>query len=98
MENQGLARYNAFNDLFLEIISLKNRAAGGPLDLVKNHLFQRALYDLDAFRDQVLRQGRAEYRMLGAAEWERIKTDDEALLQVAHAYVEKALFSDGTHK
>ena len=98
IESQGLARYNEFNDLFLEVISLKNRSVDGPLNLAASHLFHRALYDIDTFRDQVFRQGVLENRMLEATEREEIKTDDEALLRLAHTYVKMALFSDATQR
>ena len=57
IESQDLALYNEFNDLFLELISLKNRLISGPLDLVASHLFHRALYDLDACRYHIFRLG-----------------------------------------
>jgi Fe-S-cluster containining protein len=96
--NQDLAPYNEFNDLFLGLISLKNRRLSGPLDLVAGHLFHRALYDLDAFRDQILRLSLPEGMNIDAAERERVKTDDIALLRLAHTYVVEALFSDGAQR
>jgi hypothetical protein len=94
IENQDLRLYNEFNDLFLELISLKNRLIPGPLDLVARHLFHRALYDLDAFREQIFRQGLPNDLTISAAEQEAIQTDDVALLRLAHIYVKKALFTD----
>ena len=94
IEDQDLILYNEFNDLFLELISLKNKMFPGPLDLVARHLFHRALYDLDAFREQISRQGLPDDFTLSAAEQEAIQTDDVALLRLAHTYVKKALFTD----
>jgi len=93
IQSQDLDLYNEFNDLFLELISLKNRLIAGPLDLVARQLFHRALYDLDAFRDQIFRLGLPEEGTIDAAERETLKTDDVALLRLAHTYVRKALFS-----
>jgi Fe-S-cluster containining protein len=56
IENQGLAPYNAANDLFMELIALKNQAASGPLSLADAGLFEMACYDLDRFRAK-LREG-----------------------------------------
>jgi hypothetical protein len=89
-----LKLYNEFNDLFLELISLKNRLMPGPLDLVARHLFHRALYDIDAFREQIVHQGLPEDLKVSAAEREAIQSDDVALLRLAHTYVKKALFTD----
>lgn len=47
---QQLAPYFDINDLFLELIELKNRHRPGPLDAESRGLFQTALYDLDGFR------------------------------------------------
>ena len=98
MESQDLRLYNEFNDLFLELISLKNRQFSGPLNLVDSHLFHRALYDLDAFRDQISRQGLPEGLTIDEAEREAIHTDDVALLRVAHITVKQALFSNDTQR
>jgi Fe-S-cluster containining protein len=96
--NQELGFYNEFNDLFLELISLKNRLAPGPLDLVARHLFHRALYDLDAFREQIFHRGLPEGRAIDEAEREKLMRDDAALLRLAHTYVKKALFPDDAQR
>lgn len=98
IRNQELDRYNEFNDLFLELISLKNRRMAGPLDLVARHLFHRALYDLDAFRDQIFRRGLPEGLTIDTAEREKLINDDVALLRWAHTYVKKALFPDDAQR
>ena len=98
IESQDLELYNEFNDLFLELISLKNRLIAGPLDLVARHLFHRALNDLDAFREQIFRLGFPEGWTIDATEQETLKSDDVALLRLAHTYVRKALFSNDAQR
>ena len=66
----------------------------GPLELVARHLFHRALYDIDAFREQIARKGLPEDLTMSEAEREAIQLDDVALLRMAHTYVKKALFTD----
>ena len=53
LDTQEVETYNHFNDMFLEIISLKNRLKPGPLDLRETRMFILALYDLDKFRAQI---------------------------------------------
>ena len=96
--SQELDCYNEFNDLFLELISLKNRLVPGPLDLVARHLFHRALYDLDAFREQIFHRSFPEDWAIDEAEREKLMHDDEALLRWAHTYVKKALFPDDAQR
>jgi len=98
IKSQELDRYNEFNDLFLELISLKNRLIPGLLNLVARHLFHRALYDLDAFREQIFHRGFPEGWRIDVAEREKLINDDEALLRWAHTYVKKALFPDDAQR
>ncbi|MGD9209882.1 MAG: YkgJ family cysteine cluster protein, partial [Desulfobacteraceae bacterium] len=49
LSDQILEDYNIMNDLFLEIITLKNRFKPGPLDLVSRQVFHMAMYDSDGF-------------------------------------------------
>ncbi len=89
--DQGLADYHKINDLFLSIISLKNRSGHGPLDLKSKHLFYLALYDLDAFRAQIKTQGILDGDPPDRDTRRRIESDDVALLEFAHAWIAKVL-------
>jgi len=54
IRDQGLEDYLEFNDLLLEIISLRNKSGGRPLAGDRRRSFVTAAYDLDRFRAQVL--------------------------------------------
>lgn len=92
-ESQGLAPYNAMNDLMLDIISLKNQRMPGPMPLSAVRLFEMACYDLDAFRKKILIPG--SVRGIGgeADERDRALCEDEALLRLALGWLRRTLFS-----
>jgi hypothetical protein len=86
IDAQELAVYNEMNDLLMELISLKNRMAPGPMDERSVRLLHMALYDLDRFRsfalnDEVLREN---------ADIETI--NDTALLRIGIEWVKQELF------
>lgn len=93
--DQGFDAYSRYNDLLMEIISLKNRLIPGPLDLRRQRLFQLALYDIDAFREHLFIKGLATGANLDHQTVERLKKDDEALLTFGHDWVKKELFGKG---
>ena len=90
--DQGVDRYCAFNDMLMEIISLKNRSHPEPLNLSEQRLFHLALYDLDGFREHLFDKGLAADLDLGDKRVEALKSDDEALLAFGHAWVKENLF------
>ena len=94
VEVQGLAPYNAENDRFMELISLKNQHRPGPLDLAAQHLFSTAMYDLDRFRRQISEKDLLSSDPPDEDTLARIGTDDVALLHLAIGWVKKALFQD----
>ncbi len=51
MENQGLLPYNRYNDLMMDVISLKNQYMPGPLAFAEQRLFYTLFYDIDALRE-----------------------------------------------
>ena len=87
LHDQQLRVYLEQNDRFLEIIGLKNQRLPGPLDLRCQHLFQLALYDIDAFRDHILHKGLLADWRLPAETMERLATDEMALLAFGHQFV-----------
>lgn len=92
LEAQSLDAYNQLNDLFLEIISLKNRCRPGPLDLRSKLIFHIALYDIDAFREQIFRKGRVDDLSLVPELLEVIQSDAVELLKFGHRYVKEQIF------
>lgn len=94
IEDQGIAVYNAFNDLLMEIISLKNRLIPGPLDIKLRHLFSLALYDLDNFRTQIFDKDLLNNFEIDPTNLEAIKTEDVALLEFGLKWVKRELFNE----
>jgi hypothetical protein len=50
MTGQGLGPYNEYNDLMMDIISLKNQYMPGPLTGSARKLFYTLFYDIDALK------------------------------------------------
>ena len=92
LASQEVVVYNEVNDLFLELIALKNRFQDGPLGLREAFLFSLALYDLDRFREQLYRQGLLDRRDFSADELAAAERDDLALLKLGHRWVRQTLF------
>ena len=92
IQSQEITAYNELNDMFLEIISLKNRLIPGPLTLRAKHLFHTALYDLDAFRAQIFQNGLVEDMNLADDDLETLGKNDVELLKFGHRYVKENLF------
>jgi hypothetical protein len=92
MRDQGLEPYNQFNDLFLEMISLKNRLIPGPLDPEPESLLYTALYDIDSFRDLISQKNYAERWGIDPAVLSTLEADDSQLLRFAQACVNKSVF------
>ncbi|MGB5421534.1 MAG: hypothetical protein WBN03_05205, partial [Desulfobacterales bacterium] len=89
---QGLEPYNRFNDLFLEMISLKNRLIAGPLTPEPESLFYTAMYDIDSFRNLISQKSFAERWGIDSADLSMLEADDSQLLRFAHACVKKFVF------
>jgi len=92
IQAQQLEAYTAFNDLFLELIRLKNQTKPGPLPLREQHLFRTALYDLDRFRRQFDEGGIPADYGLSADAAEHLMNDPEDLLRFAHRFVKREIF------
>jgi hypothetical protein len=93
LDNQEVEIYNQFNDMFLEIISLKNRLKPGPLDLRETHIFILALYDLDNFRAQIQKNDLLKDFDIPAQTIENALSDDIDLLKLGHQWIKKELFA-----
>ena len=92
IKEQGLAEYNTMNDLFMEIISLKNQHRPGPLDAHAEHLFYTSCYDLDRFRLQVFKKGLIDKQALEAMNMLAAESDDVLLLKLGFEWIKKTLF------
>ena len=91
LSSQELIRYNAFNDMLMDVIALKNLRGPEPLDLKTQLAFHTALYDLDRFREQVVSKGPPHDFAADREHLQAAREDDVALLRLGHAYVESLL-------
>ena len=92
IDKQGILIYNEINDMMLEIISMKNQYSPGPLDLKSGHIFYTALYDLDSFRTQILKN-KLSYDFAQDQQIVDIKkNDDLALLKFSYKWIQHVLF------
>lgn len=92
IENQEIEIFNQMNDLFMEIIGLKNRRLPGPLDMKLSRMFHLACYDLDAFRSHIFNKDLLDGRNSGPDTMEALKRDDVELLKFSFEWVKKTLF------
>lgn len=93
-KDQGFEPYCRYNDMLMEIISLKNQFHPSPLDLRQQRLFYLALYDIDAFREHLFNKGLAAESDLDEKTRATLKKDDEALLVFGHRWVKAKLFDE----
>jgi len=94
IQEQELDIYNQMNDLFMEIISLKNQFHPSALDVKERHLFQLACYDLDNFRKQVFNNNLLESINVDAKQMEAAKNDDVELMKLGFQWIKKAVFDE----
>ncbi len=92
ISRQGLEIYNEFNDMLMEIISLKNQCNPGPLDLAASRFFSLACYDLDTFRTHVFEKKILKHLDFSTTELEMARSCDEALLKIGMEAVKQTLF------
>ncbi|MBC2710488.1 MAG: YkgJ family cysteine cluster protein [Desulfosarcina sp.] len=93
VDDQQIATHNRMNDMMLELISLKNRFRSGPLMPSEKKRVFTALYDLDAFRDDLLEKGVTTVTAADIQALDRARTGDLDLLLVAMDWVRKNVFT-----
>jgi uncharacterized protein len=92
IKSQGIAMYNEMNDLFMEVISLKNQHMPGPMDIKSRHMFHMACYDLDNFREHLFEKDLLSGSDSGAKESELLKNDDIELMKFGIKWVKENIF------
>jgi hypothetical protein len=92
IENQEVADYNQMNDMFMEIIGLKNQLLSGPLDIKSSLMFHLACYDLDTFRSHVFDKDLLGGWNLDPETLDTLKHDDVELLKLGFKWVKETLF------
>ncbi|CAB1056404.1 hypothetical protein D1BOALGB6SA_1140 [Olavius sp. associated proteobacterium Delta 1] len=92
IDEQAIAVYNEFNDRLLQIISFKNTQKPGTLDIKSRHMFFAALYDLDNFRSQIIKNAIVADLPIDSSLVDKALEDDLALLEVGMSWIKHALF------
>jgi len=92
MVEQGLEKYNQFNDKVAAILQHESIRQGFVPSQQQVALFTLALYDLDNFRNQLLSGTNTSLPNLQDSERTRIM-DDEELLQFAIDWLQDVLFA-----
>jgi hypothetical protein len=88
---QGLAEYNRHNDELMAFISRKRRLRPGPLDGPGRKQVFTALYDLDALRKSIVKEGKLEGLDIGSGEMAAVTADDLALLKLGIRWLTHSL-------
>jgi Fe-S-cluster containining protein len=88
---QGLQIFNELNDMLMDVISIKNQCAPGPMDLATGRLFYLACYDLDNFRPHLFIKGVLNNLKIDPDMLEMAKSDDEALLKIGMDVIKQTL-------
>jgi Fe-S-cluster containining protein len=92
IENQEASLYNEFNDMLLDIISLKNQRLTRSLDIKSRRCFHLALYDIDVFRSNIFEKNILDQWNFDPKTLDTLKHDDVALLKLSHQWIKKILF------
>ena len=93
IQDQELDLYNRFNDMLMEIISMKNQYHPAPLDFREQRMFHLGLYDLDGFRAHLEAHGLPEGVPVVESPADLL-ADDVKLLAFGHAWIKWALFGE----
>lgn len=94
LKGQNVDKHNQENDKLMELISLKNRIRPGKLEGAGTDMFYLALYDLDEFRLGIFEKGLLKEFSIPEAVLIKVKTDDEALLNLGLKWVKTMLFGE----
>jgi Fe-S-cluster containining protein len=98
LEDQGIALYEEKNQPYKELSLHKKLQEGEGLGPVKTHMFYITCYDLDRFRRLILESSFFNRFEVDEETIEKIKTDDEALLNFALRWLRFSLFGEDTLK
>jgi hypothetical protein len=92
LAGQDVAQHNMNNDKLMELIRLKNSIMPGPLSDDQSNLFYLSLYNLDEFRRQIFSMNLLEGLAVPGLIMGKIRTCDDALLDLGLKWVRYQLF------
>jgi uncharacterized protein len=96
LADQGMEEYNRLNDLLMELYVLKSRGRAVALGPQHMQMFVMSCYNLEKFRNFVLKSGFLGKFEIDDELVETLKTDDTALLEFAFKWLRFALFREPT--
>ena len=92
--DQGLDRYNEWNNLWMSIITHPRLRSGTPLSTKQQQMFFLAGYNLDKFRDFVFESRFLAIFELAEETIEACREDDEALLRLSFNWLKFSLLQE----
>jgi len=94
--NQGLAEYNTFNDLLMDLYVLKSRRKGLTLGQQQMQMFIMSCYNLEKFREFIFKSAFLRKFDIDSDRVNAIGHDDAKLLEFAFDWLKFALFQEAT--
>ena len=94
--DQGINNYNKIGESFKEIILHDWFKEGNPLSPKQIEMFYMVCYDMDKFREFIFETSFLNRFLIDEELIERLKTDDEALLQFGFKWLKYCLFKEPT--
>jgi len=98
INSQGLKEYEEMNALFAELIFLKNKIRPVGLTVKETKMFFMSCYNLDSFREFVLKSSFCNRFDLTPKHLRKIEKNDTFLLKLAFDWLKFALFGQPTLK
>jgi hypothetical protein len=94
--HEGLERYNAINDPWLEVTTSSRSLGSGPELFKKFQMFFMVSYNLDRFRDFVFRSSFLNLFEVSKETRDSLASDDVALLTFGYEWLKWSLFGQET--
>ncbi len=96
LDDQGMEEYNRWNDLLMELYSLKSRKGDDPFAPQHIQMFIMACFNTEKFRDFIFKSAFLKKFEVTEDIIAEIRIDDEALLNFAFLWLRFALFREKT--
>ncbi len=96
LDDQGMDDYNNWNDLLMELISLKSRKGAKSLSPQHIQMYMMACFNTEKFRDFIFKSAFLQKFDIKEETVNEIRTNDEALMKFAFLWLKFALFGETT--
>ena len=98
LDDQGMEEYNKWNDLLMELISLKSRKGSETLNPQHIQMYMMSCFNIEKFRDFIFKSAFLQKFEVEEETVSSITNDDEELLRFAFLWLKFALFREPTMK